>query len=161
LISHARNLSYIPQKGERYQVIFQGSRTYGSIFKDRNRQINSQLESWMNELCAVDAEFYFGRFDMKVKNKEALNDGSGVKIIELSGCRSEPIHIYDDRHSFVFAFKELFRSYARACHIARINKKRLQLKASLKELSAAYRAYLHEKEQIIRVVGWLLIFGAP
>jgi hypothetical protein len=153
LISHARNLDYIPQKGERYQVIIQGSHTYGSIFKDRNDQINEQLESWLNQLCTADDQFYFGRFDMKVKDKEALNSGNGVKIIELNGCWSEPIHIYDDRHSILFAFKELFQSYARAYHIAKLNKKRLQMKASLKDLLAAYRAYLQEKEQIIRVVG--------
>jgi len=153
LFSHAPNLDYIPQVGERYQVIIQGSHTYGSIFKDRNQGINKNLESWLNELCAVDDEFYFGRFDMKAKDKEALNTGSGVKIIELNGCWSEPIHIYDDCHSFLFAFKELYRSYTRAYHIARLNKQRLQMKTSLKELLAAYRAYLQEKEQIIRVVG--------
>ena len=153
LISHARKPDYIPRKGEWHQVIIQGSHTYGSIFKDRNDQINQQLESWLNELCAADDEFYFGRFDMKVKDKDALNNGGAVKIIELNGCWSEPIHIYDDRHSFLFAFKELFHSYARAYQIAKLNKKRLQMKVSLRELLAAYRAYLQEKEQIIRVVG--------
>lgn len=153
LLSHARNLDYIPQKGAWHQVIIQGSHTYGSIFKDRNDQINQQLESWLNELCAVDDEFYFGRFDMKVKDREALRSGNGVKIIELNGCWSEPIHIYDDRHSFVFAAKELFRSYARAYQIAKFNKKRLQLKTSFAELLTAYRTYLQEKNEIIRLVG--------
>jgi hypothetical protein len=153
LLSHARNLDYIPNKGEWYQVIVQGSHTYGSIFRDRNDQICEELESWFNELCAVDDEFYFGRFDMKVKDRDALKNGSGVKIIELNGCWSEPIHIYDDRHNILFAFKELFRSYARAYHIAKLNKKRLQMTASLKELLTAYREYLKEKEEIIRVVG--------
>ncbi|UCD78271.1 MAG: hypothetical protein JSW26_23120 [Desulfobacterales bacterium] len=153
LMSHARNLDYIPQKGERYQVVIQGSHTYGSIFKDRNDRINEQLESWLNELCTADDQFYFGRFDMKVKDEEALNSGSGVKIIELNGCWSEPIHIYDDRHGVLFAFKELFYSYARAYHIAKLNKKSFQMKASLKDLLAAYRVYLQEKEQVIRVVG--------
>jgi len=153
LMSHARNLNYIPQKGEWYQVIIQGSHTYGSIFKDRNDRINQQLSAWLNELCAVDDEFYFGRFDMKVKDKEALNSGKGVKIIELNGCWSEPIHIYDDRHSFLFALRELFHSYARAYKIAKLNKKRLQMNTSFKELLAAYRVYLQEKEEIIRIVG--------
>ncbi len=153
LLSHARNLDYIPQKGEWYQVIVQGSHTYGSIFKDRNDQIGKELESWINELCAVDDEFYFGRFDMKVKDRDALKSGSGVKIIELNGCWSEPIHIYDDRHNILFAIKELFRSYARAYHIAKLNKKRLQMTASFKEQLTAYREYLKEKEEIIRVVG--------
>ena len=153
LLSHARNLDYIPHKGEWHQVIVQGSHTYGSIFKDRNDRIGESLESWLNELCAVDDEFYFGRFDMKVKDSDALKTGRGVRIIELNGCWSEPIHIYDDRHSFLFAFKELFRSYARAYRIAKLNKKRLQMNASLKKLLVAYREYLKEKEQIIRVVG--------
>jgi hypothetical protein len=153
LISHARNLEYIPPKGERYQVIVQGSHTYGSIFKDRNDRINPQLENWLNDLCSVDEEFYFGRFDMKVKDRDALSRGEGIKIVELNGCWSEPIPIYDDRHSLLFAVKELYLSYSRAYRIARLNKKRLRMKTSLKELLSAYRAYLQEKERIIRVVG--------
>jgi len=90
---------------------------------------------------------------MKVKDREALQSGCGVKIIELNGCWSEPIHIYDDRHSFWYAVKELCLSYARAYQIAKLNKRRLQMNASLKALLAAYRAYLREKEQIMRVVG--------
>ena len=153
LISHARNLDYIPRNGEHHPVIVQGSHTYGAIFKDRNHRINKNLESWLNELCAADAEFHFGRFDMKVRDIEALNTGRGVKIIELNGCWSEPIHIYDDRHSVLFAFKELFLSYSRAYRIAKLNRNRLRMSASLKELLTAYRAYLREKKQIIRVVG--------
>jgi len=153
LISHARNLDYVPEKGEHYPVIVQGSHTYGAIFKDCNHRISKNLESWLNELCTADSEFHFGRFDMKVRDLEALNTGRGVKIIELNGCWSEPIHIYDDRHSVLFAFKELFHSYSRAYHIAKLNRSRLRINASLKDLLAAYRAYLREKEQIIRVVG--------
>ena len=90
---------------------------------------------------------------MKVKDRASLDDGNHAKIIELNGCWSEPIHIYDDRHNFLFAAKELYNSYARAYHIAKLNKNRLRMSASLKELLSAYRAYLQEKEQIIRVVG--------
>lgn len=86
LLAHARHLDYIPSKGAWHQVIIQGSHTYGSIFKDRNDQISQPLESWLNKLCAVDGDFYFGRFDMKVKDREALHTGKGVKIIELNGC---------------------------------------------------------------------------
>lgn len=153
LISHARNLDYIPPKGAQHPVIIQGSHTYGAIFKDRNDRINGRLESWLNELCTADGEFYFGRFDMKVRDQDALDTGSGVKIIELNGCWSEPIHIYDDRHSFGFGVKALFRSYERAYRIAKFNKKRLRMKASLKELLSAYRAYLQEKELLMRIVG--------
>ncbi len=153
MISHARNLDYIPPKGAQYQVIIQGSHTYGSIFKDRNDRINGQIESWLNELCTADVQFYFGRFDMKVKDENALRTGSGVKIVELNGCWSEPIHICDDRHSFGFGVKALFRSYERAYRIAKFNKQQLRMKASLKELLSAYRDYLQEKELLIRIAG--------
>jgi len=107
----------------------------------------------MNEMCSAEREFYFGRFDLKIKNKDSLKTGKAVKICELNGCWSEPIHIYDDDHSFLFAAKEMYRSYARAYKIAKLNKKRLKPKIPYREIITAYRSYMQEKEAIIRIVG--------
>lgn len=153
LVTHARDLDYVPTAGEPYQILVQASHTYGCVFKDRNVEINPDLESWMNDMCAADGEFYFGRFDMKIKNKETLKTGKGVKICELNGCWSEPTHIYDDDHTFTYAVRELFRSYARAYKIAKLNKQRLKMKVPYKEILYAYKTYMQEKEEIIKVVG--------
>jgi hypothetical protein len=153
LTSHARNLNYIPTLNEKYPILDQASHTYGCVFKDRIHEITPDMENWMNEMCSAESEFYFGRFDLKLKDKDSLKTGRGVKICELNGCWSEPIHIYDDDHSFLFAAKEMYRSYSRAYTIAKLNKKRLKLKVPYREIITAYRSYMKEKEAIIRIVG--------
>jgi len=153
LVTHARNLDYIPKSGEMYPILVQASHTYGCVFKDRNHESTPEMEEWINEMCSAESEFYFGRFDMKIKNKDSLKTGKGAKICELNGCWSEPAHIYDDDHNFSFAAKEMYRSYARAYKIAKLNKKRLKTKIPYREIIAAYRSYMQEKEAIIRIVG--------
>ena len=153
LVTHAKNLDYIPKSEEKYPILVQGSHTYGCVFKDRNHEITPDMEKWVNEMCLAESEFYFGRFDLKVKNKDSLKTGSGVKICELNGCWSEPVHIYDDDHNFSFAAKEMYRSYARAYKIAKLNKKRLKSKIPYRKIINAYRSYMHEKEAIIRIIG--------
>jgi hypothetical protein len=153
LLAHAKNLNHIPAAGERHQVIDQASHTYGCIFRDNNHEITPELDAWMNAMSSKASEFYFGRFDMKLKDKDSLRTGRGVKICELNGCWSEPAHIYDDKHSLGYAIKEMFRSYRRAYKIAKLNQKRLNLKVPYKEIIDAYRSYMQDKEEIIRVVG--------
>ena len=153
LLTHARNLTYVPKAGEKYQILDQASHTYGCVFKDCNHEITPGMDEWMNEMCSAAREFYFGRFDMKIRSKDSLRTGKGVKICELNGCWSEPVHIYDDNHNLGYAAKELFRSYARAYRIAKLNHKRLNIKISYKEIIDAYRTYMQEKSEIIRVVG--------
>jgi hypothetical protein len=153
LLAHAKNLDYVPKAGELYQILDQASHTYGCVFKDRNHHITPEMDAWMNEMCSAASEFYFGRFDMKITDTNSLRTGKGVKICEVNGSWSEPVHIYDDDHTFAYAAKEMYRSYQRAYKIAKLNKKRLKLKISYKEIINAYRSYMQEKLEIMRVVG--------
>ncbi len=153
LLAHAKTLDHIPAAGERYQVIDQASHTYGCIFRDNHHEITPAMNAWMNAMSSKASEFYFGRFDMKIRDKDSLRTGIGVKICELNGCWSEPVHIYDDDHTLGYAVKEMFRSYSRAYKIAKLNQKRLNLNVPYREIIDAYRSYMQEKVEIMKVVG--------
>ena len=153
LLAHAKTLDHIPDAGERYQVIDQASHTYGCIFRDNNHEITPEMDAWMNAMSSKASEFYFGRFDMKIRDEDSLQTGKGVKICELNGCWSEPAHIYDDDHTLSYAVKEMFRSYSRAYKIAKLNKQRLNLTVSYRDIIDAYRSYMQDKAGIIKVVG--------
>ena len=153
LLAHAKNLDDVPEAGEHFKILDQASHTYGCVFRDNNYEITPQMNAWMNEMCSKADEFYFGRFDMKIKDKDALHTGKGVKICELNGCWSEPTHIYDDAHTLAYAVKEMYHSYRRAYKIAKINQKRLNPKIPYRKIIDAYRSYMQEKAEIIRVVG--------
>lgn len=153
LLAHAKNLDYIPDAGQRHQVIDQASHTYGCVFKDNNHEITFAMDAWMNAMSSRASEFYFGRFDMKIRDKDSLRTGRGVKICELNGCWSEPTHIYDDAHTLGYAIKEMIRSYSRAYKIAKLNMKRLNLTVPYRKIINAYRSYMQDKDKIIKVVG--------
>lgn len=153
LLAHAKTLDQVPAAGERCQVIDQASHTYGCIFRDNKHEITPGMDAWMNAMSSKASEFYFGRFDMKIRDKDSLRTGKGVKICELNGCWSEPTHIYDDDHTLGYAIKEMIRSYSRAYKIAKLNRKRLNLTVPYREIIDAYRSYMQDKAEIIKVVG--------
>jgi hypothetical protein len=153
LLAHAKTLDEVPAAGQRYQVIDQASHTYGCVFRDRNHEITPEMDAWMNGMSSKASEFYFGRFDMKIRDQDSLHTGKGVKICELNGCWSEPAHIYDDGHTLGYAVKEMIRSYSRAYKIAKLNKKRLNPTVPYREIIDAYRSYMQDKAEIVKVVG--------
>ena len=55
------------------------------------------------------------------RHVEALERGEGFRVIELNGLTSEATHIYDPRHSLLYAYRVLFRQWSLAFEIARAN----------------------------------------
>jgi len=151
LLKHAQSLHVVPKRGEVFQVIVQGSHTYGSIFLDRGNWITPALNNQMNELCSVDKDFCFGRFDLKTADFESLCKGD-VKICELNGSMSEPIHIYDDRHTLLFGLKEFFRFYSHAYKIAKSNRNPISI-VPYRRIMREYKIYLREKELVKQIMG--------
>jgi hypothetical protein len=66
--------------------------------------------------------FYFGRLDIKYDNWEDLCRGKHFWIIELNGAGSEPAHIYDPKHSLLFAWKEITRHLDILYQVSKKNK---------------------------------------
>jgi hypothetical protein len=71
--------------------------------------------------------FYFGRLDIRYNTLEDLKKQKNFSIIELNGAGSEPTHIYDPRHSILFAWKEIIRHWIILNRISRINHKTKKL----------------------------------
>ncbi|HEY4335334.1 MAG TPA: hypothetical protein VGM89_05540, partial [Puia sp.] len=68
-----------------------------------------QLEEAIDKLCRNIPGFYFGRLDIRFRSWPLLEAGEDYSIIEINGAGSEPTHIYDPRHSILFAWKEIIR----------------------------------------------------
>jgi hypothetical protein len=153
LLTHARHLDTVPEKGCVWQVIVQGSHTYGSIFRDKNLLIDEKVHEWVNELCEGVKGFHYGRFDMKVRNAEALMTGNGVKIVEINGCGSDPVHVYDDRHPLSFAAREFFRFFDTAYRIAKINIQSRKIKTSMVAVIRLFLEDTRKKRTALQVIG--------
>jgi hypothetical protein len=101
-------LEVLPLGEQRCLVPF-GNHNRGTQFFDGKELITHKLQHTFNEILKTISGFYFGRLDIRYNNFEELELGKNFSIIELNGAKSEPTHIYDPKHSFCYAQREIFR----------------------------------------------------
>ena len=97
------NRHKIIAKGEVVLLEPIGNHNRGTTFLDA-RHLMECVEEWVNAL----PNFDYGRFDIKINNSDAFEQKKGIKIIEVNGVNSEPIHIYDPKYNIFKAYKDLF-----------------------------------------------------
>ncbi|MBK7763771.1 MAG: D-alanine--D-alanine ligase [Bacteroidetes bacterium] len=114
-------LQTILPKDEKFILVPYGSHTRGSKFTDISYQSNPQLVQTINSICTQIQGFYFGRLDIRYANFDELSIGKNFSIIEVNGAGSEPTHIYDPKHSLLFAWKEIIRHWKLLYKISAMN----------------------------------------
>jgi len=97
--------------------------------------------------------FHYGRFDMKVRDAKALMTGNGVKVVEVNGCGSDPVHVYDDRHPLSFAAGEFFKFFDIAYRIAKINIQTRKIKTSMTAVIRLFFEDSRKKKTALEVIG--------
>ena len=116
-----KELKEILPLGEKKVLLAVGSHTRGALFLDYSHHISPEMESWVNTICLQVKGFHYGRLDIMYRDWEAFNRGEDFRIIEINGAGSEPTHIYDPKHSLLYAWKEIVR-HGRLMHkVARAN----------------------------------------
>ncbi|MFQ3576845.1 MAG: hypothetical protein SNJ77_10460 [Cytophagales bacterium] len=108
-LSQTLNLDEILLFGEERIIVPYGNHCRGTEFLDYSHKINPKLEEMINRLLSGIDGFYFGRLDIRFNTFEELEDGINFSIIEFNGAKSEPSHIYDPKHNFWYAQKEIFK----------------------------------------------------
>lgn len=106
---YGNKLQEILPIGEQVNLVPYGNHARGAKFIDVSHWITPQLTETFNEMCAQIPGFYFGRLDIMYDTLGDLEQGKKFLIVELNGAASEPTHIYDPKHSLLFAWKELAR----------------------------------------------------
>jgi hypothetical protein len=112
---------FVPSPGEIVPLTDLGTHCRGAIFLDACELITPELTAAIDALARPYDGFWFGRFDLRAPSREALSRGEGLRIIELNGLTSEATHVYDARHSVLYAWKTLGAQWALAFRIARRN----------------------------------------
>lgn len=112
----------IPQKGEICQLVPYGNHARGSLFLDSTGKNNPKIEGVIDKVCQAIPGFYYGRLDIRFTNFEDLENNRNWCIIELNGAGSEPTHIYDPRHSIIFAWKEIILHWRLLYQVSILNK---------------------------------------
>lgn len=98
-----------------------GSHTRGAKFIDITHEVDQELTERLNALCTQIPGFFFGRLDIRYSSMEDLKKGRNFSLIELNGAGSEPTHIYDPKHSLLFAWKEIIRHWNLMFKVSKMN----------------------------------------
>ncbi|HEA28980.1 MAG TPA: D-alanine--D-alanine ligase [Leeuwenhoekiella sp.] len=116
-------LNTIPAKSEKIALVPYGSHCRGAMFTDCSDLITEKLTQSLDKICAQIPGFYYGRLDIMFTNFNDLEAGKNFTIVEVNGAKSEPTHMYDPRHTVLYAWRELARHISYMYEISRLNYK--------------------------------------
>ena len=85
-----------------------GNHNRGTTFLDGRNYYSKELLDWTANCARQIPGFDYGRFDLKIKDKNAFKRKKNIKIMEVNGVNSEPIHIYDPNYSIWNAYRDIF-----------------------------------------------------
>jgi hypothetical protein len=122
---YAGQLKVVPTKGEKVPLGIVGNHAKGTQFFNSTHLANERVVATFDRIADQIEGFYYGRFDLKCKNLQALETGEGLRIIEINGVCSEPTHIYDpQRGTYWSALKAITKHWTVIFRIARANRKK-------------------------------------
>lgn len=146
---YGNKLLGILPKGEKLNLVPYGNHARGAKFLDGSHWITPKLTEVMNEVCLQIPGFHFGRLDVIYHTLEELEDAKNFSIVELNGAASEPTHIYDPKHSLLFAWKELARHITFMYEISVLNHQKGSPYLSHKQGMKEYRLHLEQSAKIV------------
>ena len=103
------NIEEVLQLNEERCLVPFGNHNRGTEFLDGQHFITPKLEKTFDDMLNKIDGFYYGRLDIRYDNIADLEAGKNFMVIEINGAKSEPTHIYDPKHSFWYAQKEIFK----------------------------------------------------
>ncbi len=112
------DIEQIPSKGEICLISPYGNHSLGATFIDYMYEIEEDLTKVFDNISKSIEGFNYGRFDIRCESIASLKKGEKFSIIELNGANAEPAHMYDPKHSFVYAQRILWWHYKKMFEIA-------------------------------------------
>ncbi len=135
------------EDGKEMELVPVGNHCRGTMFLNGNYLINEKLVDVFDRLAKQQPEFYFGRFDIRVRSIGDLYEGRNIKILELNGANAEPNHIYDPDMPILHAYRDLFRHWKMLFRISVMNHKRGYPYVRLAEAIKITRDHFKKKKQ--------------
>ena len=102
----------VPEAGVRVALGRAGNHCQGTQFLNGQSLVTPELERRVDAIARQVEGFYFGRFDVRYRDRSAFMAGQDLAIVELNGVTSEATHIYDPSGSLLNAWLTLMRQWA-------------------------------------------------
>ncbi len=137
------------RKGEELLLEPIGNHNRGTMFLDGGDKIADKLVDIFDDVASTINGFYYGRFDVKVKDWDSMYKGD-IKILEVNGVYSEPAHIYDPNKWTLFAaYKEIIKHYKLIYEISEANKARGYKPSTVKYIWELSRRNYFQNKQVV------------
>lgn len=133
--------------GERLLLEPIGNHCLGTMFCNGNKHITPELVAVFDGIAAQMDGFYFGRFDVRVKSMDDLQQGKNIRILEVNGTTSEPAHIYDPGMNLFKAWAAIFHNMHLVYRIAKQNRKRGIVVTPSRVFLQTVRSHFKNKKQ--------------
>jgi len=116
-----QNSKKVLDENDHFLLEYIAHRNRSCLFKDYNSIYSNQIIETFSLITSKMENFNFGRFDVKAKTIESLTTGNDLKILEVNGVNSLPIHIFDPIHSFYKCYKDLYAHWFTIFQISKRN----------------------------------------
>jgi hypothetical protein len=142
LARHAAVRDRVLAAGERFQLARAGNHAQGTEFRDGRALWTPALERRIDEISRQVDGFYFGRFDVRYRDRAAFMAGEDLAIVELNGVTSEATHIYDPESSILAAWRTLMQQWSMAFAIGAVNRRRGCAPSTVRRLAPRLWCYV-------------------
>ncbi|MCY4162142.1 MAG: ATP-grasp domain-containing protein [Flavobacteriaceae bacterium] len=123
-----------------------GNHNLGTTFLNGNHMFSKEMMHWIDQIASMIPHFDYGRFDLRIKNWESFKKNDGIKILEINGVNSEPIHIYSPKFGLMNAYKEIFK-HMHIIHRLSLKQIKKSPPVSIKSFVQAIVDFKNKKEQ--------------
>jgi membrane protein DedA with SNARE-associated domain len=144
---HADRLDRVPSRAERVRLAEAGNHCQGTMFRDGRRLWSPELEAEIDRIARRFEGFYFGRFDLRYADEQALRQGRDFAVIELNGVTSESTNIYDPDWHLRRAWATLFEQWSIAARIGAANLRRGVPAGSIRQVWRALKDFYARRDR--------------
>ena len=110
-------LEEVVPAGEKRRIVSVGNHVRGAVFIDGHEHITEMMTDAFDRMSKDIEGFYFGRFDVRFADLEALKQGRDFTIIEYNGASSEPTHVRDSRTPALKVWRDFMEHWRYAYEI--------------------------------------------
>ncbi|RZJ30131.1 MAG: D-alanine--D-alanine ligase [Flavobacterium sp.] len=146
---HGDKMNDVLAAGEKRNIIPYGNHARGTRFVDVAHRITPRMTEMINEICLQIPGYYYGRLDIMYDTFEELERGENFALVEINGAGSEPIHMYDPKHSIFHGWKEMLRHIRYMYEISVENHKNGAPYLTHKEGMRQYKIHLDQSKKIV------------
>lgn len=105
-VRHGHKMGEVLANSQVYFLSYAGNHNRGARFTNLYQEIDEALLQLFDQF-SHQAQFYYGRYDIKTTSLQDLREGRNSLILEFNGCGAEPNHIYDCGMSLMSAYRVL------------------------------------------------------